>query len=50
MKTVVLMLKAIHVQKNKEAAREKVINAAENLRTMKLAKAAKRWKTELKKP
>ena len=41
MKTVVLMLKAIHAQESKEADREKAIKVAEKLRTMKLAKAAK---------
>lgn len=42
MKTVALMLKAIHTQESKEAAREKAIKAAEKLRAMKLAKAAKK--------
>ena len=41
MKTVALMLKAIHTQESKEAAREKSIQVAEKLRAMKLAKAAK---------
>ena len=42
MKTVALMLKAIHAQESKEAAREKAIQVAEKLRAMKLAKAAKK--------
>ena len=42
METVDLMLKAIHAQENKEAARGKAIQVAEKLRTMKLAKAAKK--------
>ena len=42
MKTVALMLKAIHAQESKEAAREKAIKVAEKLRAMKLAKAAKK--------
>ena len=42
MKTVALMLKAIHAQESKEAAREKAIQVAEKLRSMKLAKAAKK--------
>ncbi len=42
MKTVVLMLKAIHTQESKEAAREKASQVAEKLRVMKLAKAAKK--------
>lgn len=40
MNTVVLMLKTIHSQESKEAAREKAIRVAENLKAMKLAKAA----------
>lgn len=44
------MLKAIHSQENKEAAREKAIQISEKLKTMKLAKAAKKWKMALKKP
>ena len=36
------MLKAIHVQERKEAAREKAIQVAEKLRTMKLVKAARK--------
>lgn len=42
MKTVALMLKAIHTQESKEAAKEKAIKIAEKLRAMKLAKAAKK--------
>lgn len=42
MKTVALMLKAIHAQESKEAAREKAIQVAEKLQAMKLAKAAKK--------
>ena len=37
------MLKAIHAQESKEAAREKAILVAEKLRVMKLAKAAKKY-------
>ena len=36
MKTVALMLKAIHAQESKKAAREKAIQAAEKLRARKL--------------
>ena len=42
MKTVALMLKAIHVQESKKAAREKAIQAAEKLRARKLAKATRK--------
>lgn len=42
MKTVALMLKAIHAQESKEAAREKAIQVAEKLRAMKLVKAARK--------
>lgn len=42
MKTVALMLKAIHAQESKEAACEKAIQVAEKLQAMKLAKAAKK--------
>lgn len=42
MKTVALILKAIHAQESKEAAREKAIQVAEKLRAMKLAKAARK--------
>ena len=42
MKTVALMLKTIHAQESKDAAREKALQVSEKLRSMKLAKAAKR--------
>ena len=42
MKTVALMLKAIHTQESKDAAREKALQVSEKLRSMKLAKAAKK--------
>lgn len=42
MKAVALMLKAIHSQESKEAAREKAIRVAEKLKAMKLAKAAQK--------
>ncbi|OUQ68784.1 IS256 family transposase [Eubacterium sp. An11] len=42
MKTVALMLKAIHAQESKEAAREKALQVAEKLKVMKLSKAAKK--------
>ena len=42
MKTIVLMFKAIHAQESKEATRENALQAAEKLRAMKLAKAAKK--------
>lgn len=42
MKTAALMLKAIHAQENKEAAREKALQMAEKLKAMKLAKATKK--------
>lgn len=42
MKTVALMLKAIHAQESKDAAREKALQVSEKLRSMKLAKAAKK--------
>lgn len=41
-KSVALMLKAIHAQENKEAAREKTIQVIENRKEMKLGSAAKR--------
>lgn len=41
-KAVALMLKAIHSQESKEAAREKAIRVAEKLKAMKLAKAAQK--------
>ena len=42
MKAVALMLKAIHAQESKEAAREKALHVSEKLQSMKLAKAAKK--------
>lgn len=42
MKTVAMMLKAIHAQENKEAAREKAGQVIEKLKEMKLASAAKK--------
>ena len=42
MKAVAMMLKAIHAQENKEAAREKAHQVAEKLKEMKLASAAKK--------
>ena len=50
MKAVALMLKAIHSQESKEAAREKVIQVAEKLKAMKRQKLHKRLKMVLKKP
>ena len=42
MKTVAMMLKAIHAQESKEAARAKAEQVAQKLREMKLASAAKK--------
>lgn len=42
MKTVAMMLKAIHAQESKEAAREESAQVAQKLREMKLASAAKK--------
>ena len=42
MKAVALMLKAIHAQESKEAAREKALQVSEKLQSTKLAKAAKK--------
>jgi transposase-like protein len=42
MKAVSMMLKAIHSQESKEAAREKAVQVAEKLREMKLSAAAKK--------
>ena len=42
MKTVAMMLKAIHAQESKESAREKAAQVAQKLREMKLAAAAKK--------
>ena len=41
-KDVALMLKAIHAQENKEAARKKAADVAEKLRNMRLKEAAKK--------
>ena len=41
-KTVAMMLKAIHAQESKDAAREKALLVAEKLKEMKLASAAKK--------
>ena len=41
-RTVVMMLKAIHVQESKAAARQKATQVAEDLRKMKLSAAAKK--------
>lgn len=41
MKTVAMMLKVIHVQENKEAAREKAGQVIEKLKEMKFPAAAK---------
>ena len=41
-KTVAMMLKAIHAQESKAAAREKALQVAEKLKEMKLASAAKK--------
>ena len=49
MREVAMMLKAIHAQENKKAAREKAKQVAERLREMKLGKAAKRLKPASKK-
>lgn len=42
MKSVSTMMKAIHAQENKEAAREKAAQVAEKLKEMKLSAAAKK--------
>lgn len=42
MKSVTMMLKAIHAQENKEAAREKAIQVTEKRKEMKLGSAAKK--------
>lgn len=42
MKAVALMLKAIHSQESKEAAREKAIQVAEKLKAIKLSKASQK--------
>ena len=45
MREVAMMLKAIHAQENKKAAREKAKQVAERLREMKLGKAAEKVET-----
>jgi hypothetical protein len=42
MKAVAMMLKAIHAQESKEAAREKARQVAEKLMKMKLSSVAKK--------
>ena len=42
MKAVAMMLKAIHAQESKEAAREKARQVAEKLKEMKLSSVAKK--------
>ena len=42
MKAVAMMLKAIHAQESREAAREKAAQVAEKLKEMKLSAAAKK--------
>jgi transposase-like protein len=49
MREVTRMLKAIHAQESKDAARKKAKDVAEQLRNMKLKEAAKRWRTALRK-
>ena len=49
MKAVAMMLKAIHAQESKEAAREKARQVAEKLKEMKLSSAAKNYRMALKK-
>ena len=44
-KEVAAMLKAIHAQEDREAAKEKAKAVAQKLREMKLKEAAKKWKT-----
>ena len=46
-KTVDLMLKEIHAQKSKQAAREKALQIAEKLKAMKLSKAAKKVEDDI---
>ena len=48
MKAVAMMLKAIHAQESKEAAREKARQVAEKLKEMKLASAAKKLEDGMK--
>lgn len=49
MKLVAKMLKAIHAQESKAAAREKAKSVAEDIKAMKLKEAVKSWRTALKK-
>ena len=44
------MLKAIHAQESKEAARKKAQDVVEKLRSMRLNEAAQGGRTALKKP
>ena len=48
-KLVAKMLKAIHAQESKKAAREKAKAVVAQLREMKLKEAARRWRTALRK-
>lgn len=50
MRSVSMMLKAIHSQESKEAAREKAAHAVEKLKEMKLSAAAKNCRMALKRP
>ena len=47
-KLVAKMLKAIHAQENKKAAREKARAVVEGLRSMKLKEAPRRWRMALR--
>lgn len=47
MKTVAMMLKAVHVQESKEAARLKAQQAVQKLKEMKLSSAAKKLEDEI---
>lgn len=47
MKAVSMMLKAIHAQENKDAAREKAAQVALKFREMKLVKAAEKLETDI---
>lgn len=47
-KLVAKMLKAIHAQESKKAAREKAKAVVEELCAMKLKEAAKKWRTALR--
>jgi transposase-like protein len=50
MKFVAKMLKAIHAQESKEAARSKAKQVAEELLNMKLKRLLKSWRTASKRP